>query len=529
MDHLAAQDRTMETFDRKMETFEMMITPMQSSMDRIEKLLRESGSPRVPLGPTTDGQDRRSFPRQLQNSQSPKRRVTPDQKINPSGLSQTPISRENPIRVPNVEASPCGSSATAASTEHSSDHSTSSNTINVPVEHTTAAHRLLSWPSIQKLVHSSAELKSIAPDEEYVMQLEEEAGVLRVYGTGEGRSKREKSRGDVAPPQTVSSPAASVSSGQSDRSPDPSSPEGIWGSGLITPVTSPSMSNISSESSFDFSLNIHPQTLRRLLDSYLNNVQILHPFLDKNGLTSMVKRFSLRYNPIDQKLTSALFSSNPSTIAFSTPPNMSVDSLRGISKTAKKLQYEAHTRSFATEPGSAKVQERPDIMFERSIATAIVLLVMALGRICEWKDKLPGVEKDDERTKSPNSGMNPMSPSDSATPAFSQGQPSPASSASNALGAMANSSPPKAYHNSLPSPRPSAEGRTTKRNIDRIPGLSYYAPATDILGNLHGSNDLLHVQAYLLAGLYMGQLARTFESFNWISSACRACRFLVRE
>ena len=79
-----------------------------------------------------------------------------------------------------------------------------------------------------------------------------------------------------------------------------------------------------------------------------------------------------------------------------------------------------------------------------------------------------------------------------------------------------------------PSPKSSSD-ESCLRNVDLIPGLSYYAPATDILGNLHGSNDLFYVQAYLLAGLFMGQLARPFESFNWIASACRGCRFLVRD
>ncbi len=66
------------------------------------------------------------------------------------------------------------------------------------------------------------------------------------------------------------------------------------------------------------------------------------------------------------------------------------------------------------------------------------------------------------------------------------------------------------------------------KNADVIPGLAYYAYATDILGNLHGGNDLTYIQANLLAGLYAGQLARVFESWSWINSACRACQVLAR-
>ncbi|KAL8786662.1 MAG: hypothetical protein Q9195_008116 [Heterodermia aff. obscurata] len=525
MDTLAAQDRNIENLDRRMGNFETMVAPLpalQSSIDRIEKFLLNSGSPRVPLGAVAlDGQERRpSFGLRVQKSESPNRRVTPDQKMISSSLSQTPITRDALVREPKVEASPSGS-YTTASTEPISDPNCSnntSNTVNVPVEHHTAAHRLLAWPAIKKLVDSQRTLKGLASDLEYVMRLEEDSGVLRVYGRGEGRSKRDYARTDTGQ-QSASSPAPSVSSGRSDESPDPSSPQGIWGSGFITPVTSPSMSHMPSEYPFDFSLNIHPATLRSLLDSYLNNMHILHPFLDKNGLTRMVKKFSMRYNPTEQKLSTSL---------FSTASNMSVEALRGISmnssKGGKRNHYDGGcTNSFATEAGFAQSQPKQEVMFERSIATAIVLLVMALGRICEWKEPLPGVRHLNEARRFTNAGVLHSSPSNSnmqSPPSLSHGI-SPASSSSNALGTMTDPS------NSLPSSKSTPE--ELKRNVDIIPGLSYYAPATDILGNLHGSNDLLHVQAYLLAGLYMGQLARTFESFNWIASACRACRFLVRD
>ncbi|KAK5006287.1 hypothetical protein LTR39_005701 [Cryomyces antarcticus] len=66
------------------------------------------------------------------------------------------------------------------------------------------------------------------------------------------------------------------------------------------------------------------------------------------------------------------------------------------------------------------------------------------------------------------------------------------------------------------------------RNVDVIPGLAYYTNATEILGTQFGGNDLCHAQAFLLAGLYAGQLARVMESWTWINAACRACRILVR-
>jgi hypothetical protein len=49
-------------------------------------------------------------------------------------------------------------------------------------------------------------------------------------------------------------------------------------------------------------------------------------------------------------------------------------------------------------------------------------------------------------------------------------------------------------------------------NLDIIPGLAYYAYATNILGNMQGGNNLRHVQAALLAALYAGQLAYPIQS-----------------
>ena len=525
MDHLAAQDR-------KLENFEGMVAPLQTSIERIEKILLNQASSRAPL--VVAPEDRRSSIIPLQASESPKTKVSLDQKVAPgtlaqapSKLSHTPTNREAIGKETKVEASPSSSYATVTSlTDPASDPTFTGSgglAINVPVEHTTAAHRLLAWPSIKKLVHSHKQLRSLAANEDYVMRLEEASGVLRVYGRGEGKDKN-----DGAQPGPHS-PAPSVNSVRSDESYEtqstPSPAENLWGAGLITPVTSPSLSppTTLNEAPFDFSLNIHPQTLRRLLDSYLSNIHIMHPFLEVGRLTGMVERFSMRYNPTEQKLTRSLFSKAPS--------NSNIEALRGIPPNFPrpgKNRHDGHTQSFATELGGTHGHAKREIEFERSISTAIVLLVMAMGRICEWKKPLPGVRHLNE-SKEFNIGLHHNSPPNingQSPRAFPHGT-SPMSSASHVGGNTPTPSPTNMYRNSLPSPRSVVDD--SMRNIDVVPGLSYYAPATDILGNLHGSNDLAHVQAYLLAGLFMGQMARTFESFNWISSACRACRFLVRE
>lgn len=415
MEHLKAQDRKMEALDMKLANSENSLSVLQSSTDRIESLL-ESAS-----------HEKRSSLGQHQNS----------------------FIRVSVIGETTVETSPSGSYATAG-TEPAREPISLDTTVNGCVEHTTAAHRLLSWPSIAKLFTPKA-LQDYKLDDEYVMRLEEESGLLRPYGRGEGHNRREKS----------------VSS-NSDSS------DGIWGSGFITPVISPSMSHVSNELSFEFSLNIHPLTLRRLLDSYLNNIHILHPFLDKNELIRMMKRFSERCNLTEQILNKSLF--------FTTGANGNVDALRDVHTNLNKIEKHHYHDGYLLD----------FVMFERSIQTAIVLLVMTMSRICEWKQPLPGVRTLNEQSTSNETEMHHLSST------------------------RHNIQSPSSYKSCL-------------RNVDLIPELSYYASATDILGNLHGSNDLRHTQAFLLAGLFMGQLARTFESFNWITSGCQRCRFLVRD
>ena len=66
------------------------------------------------------------------------------------------------------------------------------------------------------------------------------------------------------------------------------------------------------------------------------------------------------------------------------------------------------------------------------------------------------------------------------------------------------------------------------KNLDVIPGLSYFAMATDIIGNQLGGNSLQHVHLNILAGLYHGQLGRVLESHAYISQACRSLLVILR-
>jgi hypothetical protein len=62
-----------------------------------------------------------------------------------------------------------------------------------------------------------------------------------------------------------------------------------------------------------------------------------------------------------------------------------------------------------------------------------------------------------------------------------------------------------------------------------IPGLEYFAYASDILGNNAGAyNNMKGVYASIFAGLYYGQLNRPLESFAFIHGAGHKLQVIMR-
>lgn len=494
---------------------------VEGRLERIEQMLSKMNSPKPATGSGLESPDIKSVPKHPNSMESPKRRPATEQKIAPHVLSQQAKNREQRT----VDTSPSGSHITTSTDSTGGEVGLLRDSgpgvipeFPIAIEHSTAAHRLLRWPSISALVKQSKLVRQVRED--YVMEHEELKGVLRVYGRGEGKDYLDGGQPGVASPATSSTSGRSEETAEA-RSPA-SPPEGLWGTDLgssntVEPRITSSIGGLTPENH----LKLDPKTLRRLLQSYLENIHILHPFLDKGRLTRMVERFSMRYNPSEQNLTKLLFSGPATTGSI----------LDGSHRAAKRKLSDGYSRNFVQEPGSIPQPPSPRITPEKSPANAIVLLVMALGKICEWKDPLPGPVPEHSgdtpvplRTYTPSRAQTdsppPLSLRQSPTSSMPTATSMPASSTISGL-RLTNYSPRSSTEEGSASPAP--------RNVDVIPGLAYYAKATDILGNVHGSNELANVQANLLAGLYAGQLARSFESWSWIHSACRACRYLVRD
>lgn len=296
---------------------------------------------------------------------------------------------------------------------------------------------------------------------DYPMQLEQSRGLIRVWGVGEGQDLNDGAQGPGSP-----------ESNESDASSPAPGKEGLWGH---PPVDHSSPAAVNGDvprdhPGYDGGLgpdgrpNFHSRTLWELHDSYITNMHNLHPFLNPSKLRRMIREFSEQYSP-DSK---AANTSSPATHQL----NPGIKRKRSI--------------SAFSDPYSSKGA------IERSLRNAIVLLVLALGKVCAYNDKLPAPQSD-------------KSASTNGTWGYTRDLQYPNGSFTSEI---------------------SDDSRP--RNIDTLPGMAYFAYATDILGNQQGGNTVAHAQAMILAALYLSQYARVLESWSWINNACRITLVLIK-
>ncbi|KAK5311803.1 hypothetical protein LTR93_011582 [Exophiala xenobiotica] len=169
---------------------------------------------------------------------------------------------------------------------------------------------------------------------------------------------------------------------------------------------------------------------------------------------------------------------------------------------------EQNTPGFVGNRTETRAYSAGASLIEHSVANAIVLLVIALGKVTSHREPLPGpASTTTMRTSTPHSALYTDLPMPMSAPT------SPFNNQVNLNGA----------HNvAVPSP-----ANTQGKNMDAILGLAYFAKAAAILGELPGGTDVPHIQANLLAGLYMGRLARLLPSYFYINKACMAAEILI--
>lgn len=421
-----------------------------------------------------------------------------------------------------VDTSPSGSL-----TESTSSDPVAARTNEIYIAHNTAAQKLFRWRSIKQLLRQSSKLDLPDRAEGYVMDYEINKGVMRIYG--KGRQVRDSK---IWSPMTAAaaSPTPSNVSGHGDEASTASSPaaspsESLWGTGLLPTV--PETRTISDVGGLspDNTLKLEARIISRLLQSYLDSIHIMHPFLDQRELTRMVEHFKRRHNP--------LLDTNSSKVGFAVPVNAVRDPHAILNRAQKRKHSDGQYYGALGEASLGPNTMSPKVVLEKSPETALTLLVLALGKICECRTPLPGPVADNLRD-STNHIAHPYSPfrgqMDSPPLPYSQPMRHSPSALPHSTASTSALSPMSAGRLAGSSPRFSVgELSSGARNVDVIPGLAYYAQATEILGPLTGSQELTYAQCCLLAGLYAGQLANTLESLTWIQTASRICRLLVSE
>ncbi|KAK1700702.1 hypothetical protein BDP55DRAFT_139965 [Colletotrichum godetiae] len=383
----------------------------------------------------------------------------------------------------------------------------------IPVNHTTRADTILFWPGVKEMTQGILERENVKYPQEYPIAQEEKRGVLRLYGRGEG-SGQDPSRG-------VASIAASEAFGTMDVMEDnfsetgnSPSPGEAWGQvGGLSPPTS--MGYTSGTLTPDGAPDFSEEKVKAYITSFEKHILSLHPIILSGDLRILVKRFLDNIAQTEKKPKPPA----PGVAKFVAPTSSYPEMSNKRKRSSPALDQPEEPIQLPKKAG------RP----HRTIENALVLVILALGKICLHQSKIPDLPRDMVE-HSQNSPMNrngyPSSPGAQASP--------PSYSSAHSSSGLPS---PKEQANSLPSRRPSLQGSgagslksssTLKRNYDIIPGLEYFAYASDIMGNHMAGWTMKHAQTFIFAGLYHGQLGRVLESDAMFFNAARALNMIMR-
>ncbi|KAF4629171.1 hypothetical protein G7Y89_g8977 [Cudoniella acicularis] len=383
----------------------------------------------------------------------------------------------------------------------------------IPVNHTTGAARLLLVGPIAEMCHDIMKNAKIK-NEKYPIIQEEKRGLLRLYGRGEGTD---------APPGYDRDPLIDHGSESTsgDTNSDVSSPAGEeWGQlGGLTPPGNPPPEFTRGSINIEGMPDLSREKVLELVKSYKKHINNMHPILIPSRLDVLVETF-LKSTPESQAKSKHI----SSVVSAGYPQHTSVSAgfVGNPQSPGNKRKRSPALAEYPEVPNHHDV--KPGHPF-RSISSALVLLVLALGQISLHKGKIPECVPDRDHDGSwANSPIirngHPPSPLQSS-PSMStpMGIPSPQET---------DRMQPRSRRTSIEAAYAPKSVNTRPKNLDVIPGLFYFALATDIIGNQLGGNSLQHVHVNVLAGLYHGQLARVMESHAYIHQACRSLQVILR-
>ncbi|KFY46957.1 hypothetical protein V494_00250 [Pseudogymnoascus sp. VKM F-4513 (FW-928)] len=313
-----------------------------------------------------------------------------------------------------------------------------------PIGHTTGATNILRWQSVAAMVGEKINGGVINP-----MERERRRGTIRLYGDGEARP--EANRRSLGIEMDSISDYSPKHLGFTDTCSDPAQSTAVeqdWGQcGAQGPVSDSFLYHAKS----DVTQGLDELTVRYLAGIYMRHLNIMHLVISPKSLEGMISRF-MHY--IRSTEGDGAGCNNVAALAASD----------ATSTKGKPSPTTSHTFSPLISQG----------LRQCTISEGIVLLILALGKICEHHTKIP--------VAAPELTSNPTT-NHTTTTNLTNTQYSPGT-----------------------------------RNDD-IPGLVYFTAAMQILGSCNGGMGLPYVYAWLLAGLYHNQLGRVLQSHACIKEA----------
>ncbi|KAK3175613.1 hypothetical protein K4F52_010117 [Lecanicillium sp. MT-2017a] len=369
----------------------------------------------------------------------------------------------------------------------------------IPINHTTMAGLLLNWPSIRELTKRHVERAGIHYVGEYPISQEQNRGLLILYGRGEDSHSARQRREHHG--------TLEMGDDSSDlASPSPANDWGYLGGLSLQDQFEYRGGVLGVDGNPDFT----EAKVWSYVESFKEHILNMHPILQPNIITEWVRHFldTLPTAQARQAKSSKTFAVGGSTPALP----------EGTGSKRKRSPAREADESSATSPPAKS--GKPN----RTIHTALVLTILALGKVCHHRESIPEAlhYSDAGQHGSPllRNGI-PGSPNQRCPPAFSS------------ISASSGLPSPREQDKSLQGRRSSTQGGSRRgpsmKNYEVIPGLEYFAFATDILGNHTGSyNSMKNVYANIFAGLYQGQLARPLESFAYIHQAGHKLQVAMR-
>lgn len=324
-----------------------------------------------------------------------------------------------------------------------------------PHSHETGAQHLMTWPIIDEWFAAAG-----VTQREYIWRAELAQGTLRPYGSSWAPDNDDQCHTPMSPPQSAEVEQVSMWS-------EPK--EGSWGTEFSR--SDKSYTSIGGLNP-DGSLCLDAHVIKELWVSYVRNMWVMHPFIDARELRLFIEKFIRKHSPSGHR-------SRQSPSARYAVPNSPLPT--------KRKHQDDETQSWGP----------PTMTPERSMENAIVLLVLALGRVVQEEGFLlqdlpaPSASTPQSYTSSPRVYHSPRP----------HGIGSPASGAG---------------RSSTTSEKTHPRFKVKRKHTDMYPGCAYFAYASDILGNNKGGCEIIHAQANLLAGLYLMQLGRVVESSSYL-------------